>query len=61
MLALGSMALHLWIAEFKFTHNFIICGQLPETELILGINMQKKFSLSYAWDKEKKLLYTKKW
>ena len=53
MSALGSTALHLWIAEFKFTHNFIICNQLPETELIFGINIQKKFSLSYAWDKEK--------
>ena len=53
MSALGSTALHLWIAEFKFTHNFIICDQLPETELIFGIDIQKKFSLSYAWDKEK--------
>ena len=53
MMALGSTALHLWIAEFKFTHNFIICNQLPETELIFGINIQKKFSLSYTWDKEK--------
>ena len=53
MMALGSTALHLWIAEFKFTHNFIICNQLPETELIFGINIQKKFSLSYAWDKDK--------
>ena len=53
MSALGSTALHLWIAEIKFTHNFIICDQLPETELIFGINIQKKFSLSYAWDKEK--------
>ena len=34
MMALGSTTLHLWIAEFKFTHNFIICDQLPETELI---------------------------
>ena len=50
MMALGSTALHLWIAEFKFTHNFIICDQLPETELIFSINIQKKFSLSYAWD-----------
>ena len=47
------MALHLRIAEFKFTHNFIICDQLPETELIFGIDMQRKFSLSYAWDNEK--------
>ena len=53
MMALGSTALHLQIAEFKFTHNFIICDQLPETELIFGINIQKNFSLSYAWDKEK--------
>ena len=57
MMALGSTALHLWIAEFKFTHNFIICDQLPETELIFGINIQKKFSLSYAWDKEKIAVY----
>ena len=53
MTALGSTTLHLWIAEFKFTHNFIICDQLPETELIFGIDIQKKFSLSYAWDKDK--------
>ena len=53
MMALGSTALHLQIAEFKFTQNFIICAQLPETELIFGIDIQKKFSLSYAWDKDK--------
>ena len=52
MVALGSTALHIRIAEFKFTHNLIIWDQLPETELIFGINIQK-FSLSYAWDKEK--------
>ena len=52
MSAIGMTALHLRIAEFKFTHNFIICDQLPETELILGIDMQRKFSLSYAWDRE---------
>ena len=31
MSAIGTMALHLRIAEFKFTHIFIICDQLPET------------------------------
>ena len=51
MTTLGSMALHLCIADFKFTHNFLICNQLPDTELIFGIDIQKKFSLSYAWDK----------
>ena len=52
MTILGSTALHLRIADFKFTHNFIICNQLPDTELIFGIDIQKKFSLSYSWDKD---------
>ena len=52
MSAIGTTALHLRITEFKFTHNFIICGQLLETELILGIDVQQTFSLSYTWDKE---------
>ena len=53
MTTLGSTALHLWIADFKFTHIFIICNQLPNMELIFGINIQEKFSLSCAWDKDK--------
>ena len=58
--ALGMTALHLRIAEFEFTHNFIICDQLPETELIFGIDIERKFSVSYAWDKEIKLLHSKR-
>ena len=57
MSALGATALHLRIAEFKFTYNFIICNQLPETELIFGIDIQKKFSLSYAWIRKKIATY----
>ena len=53
MTTLGSTALHLQIADFKFTHNFTICDQLPDTEHIFGIDIQKRFSLSYAWDKDK--------
>ena len=54
MTALGMTEnLHLRIVEFKFTHNFIICDRLPDTELIFGIDIQKKLSISYAWDKEK--------
>ena len=45
-------ALHLRKTEFKFTHNFIICYRLPDTKIIFGIDVPKKFSLSYAWDKE---------
>ena len=50
--ALGIMTLHLRIADFKFSHNFIVCDRLPKMELLFGINVQKKFSLSYAWDRE---------
>ena len=53
MTALGMTALHLRIAEFKFTHNSIICDRLPDTEIIFGIGVQKKISLSDTWDKEK--------
>ena len=55
MLALGSTALHLHIAEFKFTHNFIICDQLPETEPIFGIDIQKKNSHYLMFGKRKKI------
>ena len=53
MSALGMTALHPRIAEFKFTHNFIICNWLPDMELIFGLDIQNKFSISYSWYKEK--------
>ena len=53
MTALGMTALHLRIADFKFTHNFVLCDRLPDTEIIFRIDIQKKFSLSYAWDMDK--------
>ena len=53
MMALGMMALQLRIADFKFAHNFIIFDRLPDMEIIFGIDIQKKLSLSYVWDKEK--------
>ena len=53
MTAIGMTALHLRIADFKFTHNFVVCDRLPDMEIISGIDIQKTFSLSYDWDKEK--------
>ena len=50
MRALEITTLQLQIADFKFLHNFIICDRLPDTEILFGINVQKKFALSYAWD-----------
>ena len=52
-MALNMTALHLRILDFKFTHNFIICNKLLDTEIIFGIDVQKKFSLSYACNKER--------
>ena len=43
MTALGMMILQLRIADFKFTHNFIIYDRLPDTEILFGIDVQKKF------------------
>ena len=48
MSAIGTTALHLRITEFKFTHNFIICDQLPETDMIC-----KENSHYHVWDKER--------
>ena len=53
MTALGMTALHLRIADIKFTHNFVICDRLWDMEIIFGIDIQKRFSILYAWDKEK--------
>ena len=50
MTDLGMTVLHLRIADFKFTYNFIICDRLLATKIIFGIDIQKKFSISYAWD-----------
>ena len=53
MTALIITAFHLRIVDFKLTLNFIICDKLPDTEIIFGIDLLKKFSLSYAWDQKK--------
>ena len=41
MVALVMTTLHLRIADFKFTHNFIICDRLSDTEIIFDIDVQK--------------------
>ena len=53
MTALGMTVLHLRIADFQLTHNFVLCNRLPDTEIIFGIDIQKKFSISYALDMDK--------
>ena len=60
MTAFGITLLHLGIAYFKFTHNFVLCDRLSDMEIIFGIDIQKKFSISYAWKKEKIVTYKAK-
>ena len=38
--SLGKATLHLCIANFKFLHTSIICDNLPETEILFGIDIQ---------------------
>ena len=53
MTALGMTALHLRIADFKFTHNFVICDRLSDTELILGIDVSEEILHFPCMGKEK--------
>ena len=53
MTTVGMTSLHLRIADFKFTHNFVLCDRLPDMEIIFRIDIQKMFSISYAWDMDK--------
>ena len=60
MTTLGMAVLHLITANLKFTNNIVICDRLSDTEIIFGSNVQKKFSISYAWDKAQNC-YIQKW
>ena len=55
MSSLDKATLHLCIANFKIFHTFIICNKLPETDISFGIDIQKRYSLSYSWDLDKQL------
>ena len=60
MMALGMTALHLWIADFKFTHNFIICNRLPDSEIILALMYGRHFHYHMLGIK-KRIATTKGW
>ena len=56
---LGMTALHLQIAEFKFTHNFVICDRLPDTGIIFGIDIQKSFHFHTPGTKKRIVTYNR--
>ena len=37
MTTLGIATLQLWIADFKFSHNFMVCDRLPNTGILFGM------------------------
>ena len=55
MSSLGKATLHLHIVNFKFSHTFVICDKLLDTDILFGIDIQKRYSLSYSWDVDKQL------
>ena len=59
MTALGMMALHLRIADFKFTHNFVICNRLPDTEIILVLIFKRNSQFPMLWIGTKIVSYKK--
>ena len=55
MSSMGKVMLHLDIADFKFSHTFIICDKLPETDFLFGVDLHKRYLLSYCWDPDRQL------
>ena len=55
MSSLGKATLHLHIANFKFCHTFLTCDKLPDTDILFGIDIPNRYSLSYSWDSDKQL------
>ena len=51
MTGLGMTALHLRIAESKFTHNFVICDGLLDMEIILAYIFKRSFLSHMLWTK----------
>ena len=55
MTPLGMTTLHLRIAEFKFTHNFIICDRLSGAEIIYLALMFKRNSHYHMYGTRKRI------
>ena len=68
--SLGKATLQPHITNFKLSHTFVICDKLLDTDILFGIDIHKRYSLSYSWDADKQLLtqtegsfltYTRNW
>ena len=41
MSSMGKETLYLWIVDFNFSHTFMICDTLLETDFLFAIDLQK--------------------
>ncbi len=53
MTTLGYTKLKLRIADFSFHHYFIVCDSLPDAEILLGIDVQRKYAFNHTRDKDR--------
>ena len=45
MSSMGKAILNLEIADFNFSHTFVICNRILETDFLFGTSLQKCYSL----------------
>ena len=50
---IGHATITLHLKNLRVTHHFIVVESLM-TDVILGIDFQKEYRISYDWDKEKR-------
>ena len=55
MSSLAKGTLHICIANFKFSHTFIKCDNLPEIDIIFWHRYPEEYFISYIWDLDKQL------
>ena len=59
MTALCMTSIHLRIADFKFTHNFIICDRFPDTEIILVLIFKRNSQFPMLGIRQRIVTYKK--
>ena len=50
MSSLGKATSHVHSAILNFSHGFVICHKLHDTDILFDRDIQKRYSLSYSWD-----------
>ena len=51
MCSLGKATLHLHIAKCKFSHTFVICDKLPDTDIVYEIDIENVI-IGWNWSKD---------